>query len=39
METGDIQIKNAIVHIMDTSLGMAVYSDVELITVLIFRTL
>ena len=30
METGDIQIKNAIVHIMDTSLGMAVYSDVEL---------
>lgn len=30
MDTGDIQIKNAIVHILDTSIGMAVYSDQEL---------
>ncbi|MDY5576740.1 MAG: nucleoid-associated protein [Lachnospiraceae bacterium] len=30
MDKGDIQIKNAIVHILDASLGMVVYSDVEL---------
>lgn len=30
MDTGDIQIKNAIVHILDAGLGMAVYSDQEL---------
>ncbi len=30
MDKGDIQIKNAIVHILDAGLGMVVYSDEEL---------
>lgn len=29
MDKSDIQIKNAVVHILDTSLGMVVYSDAE----------
>lgn len=30
MDKSDVQIKNAIVHILDTNLGMVVYSDEEL---------
>lgn len=30
MEIGDIQVKNAIVHILDTGIGTAVFSDREL---------